>query len=149
MAFSPRLLSLFLFLSLPICNSSFSRPLDHRLSLPSLAHRDNPHSLAPHILRTSQVIVPYTTMRTLRHLSFSSILTLTLSLTHAVSSTSTVYKRELSIVGSDFFEQFNWDSENDLTNGRVNYLTLDQARGENLSYGSPSIPTPVFFRLMR
>ena len=88
-------------------------------------------------------------MRTLSHLSFSSFLTLALSLTRAVSSASTVYKRELSIVGSDFFEQFNWESENDPTHGRVNYLTLDQARAKNLSYGSPSIPTPVFFRLTR
>lgn len=81
-------------------------------------------------------------MRALTHLSFSSLV-LTLSLTHTVSSWSTRYKRELSIVGSDFFEEFDWDSENDPTHGRVNYLTLDQAKAKNLTYGWLPLPRPV------
>ena len=79
-------------------------------------------------------------MRTLNHLSFCSSLTLALSLTRAVSSKFTFYTRELSIVGSDFFEQFNWESENDPTHGRVNYLTLEQARAKNLTYGLSCLP---------
>ena len=75
-------------------------------------------------------------MRSLTHLSFSSFLVLALSLIRTVSSASVRYRRELSIVGSDFFEQFNWESENDPTHGRVNYLTLEQAQAKNLSYGS-------------
>jgi len=69
------------------------------------------------------------------HLSFYSLLVVALSLTRTVNSTFTRYERELSIVGSDFFEQFNWESENDPTHGRVNYLTLEEARAKNLSYG--------------
>jgi len=69
------------------------------------------------------------------HLSFYSLLFVALSLTRTVNSTFTRYERELSIVGSDFFEQFNWESENDPTHGRVNYLTLEEARAKNLSYG--------------
>ena len=82
-------------------------------------------------------------MRTLSRPSFYSSLAIALSLTRAVSSWSTCYTRELSIVGSDFFEQFNWESENDPTHGRVNYLTLDEARAKNLSYGSSSLPQPM------
>lgn len=78
-------------------------------------------------------------MRTLNHLSFCSSLALALSLTRTVSSQFTFYTRALSVVGSDFFEQFNWESENDPTHGRVNYLTLEEARAKNLSYGESSI----------
>lgn len=78
-------------------------------------------------------------MRTLSLLSFSSFLAVALSLTRAVSSGSTRYTRELSIVGADFFEQFNWESENDPTHGRVNYLTLEEARAKNLTYGLSSL----------
>jgi len=53
-----------------------------------------------------------------------------------VSSRSTGYERELSVVGSDFFKEFNWESENDPTHGRVNYLTLDQAKAKNLTYAT-------------
>jgi hypothetical protein len=73
-------------------------------------------------------------MRTLSHLSFCSSLALALSLTRIVSSSSTCYTRELSIAGSDFFEEFNWESEDDPTHGRVNYLTLEEARAKNLVY---------------
>jgi len=78
-------------------------------------------------------------MRALNHLSFHSSFALALSLTRSVSSGFTWYKRELSIVGSDFFEQFNWESENDPTHGRVNYLGLVEARAKNLTYGLSSL----------
>ena len=137
--------------SVPIRGSNLGRPLDHRLSLPSLPHRNNPRSLAFHTLRaTQQVIITRTNiMRTLTHLSFSSFLVLALSFTPTVSSASTRYGRELSIVGSDFFEQFNWESENDPTHGRVNYLTLEQARAKNLSYGSLSLLRLTPYRTTR
>lgn len=67
---------------------------------------------------------------------FSSFLVLALSLTRVVGSVSTCYKRELSIVGSDFFDEFNWESKNDPTHGRVNYLTMEEAIDKNLTYGS-------------
>jgi len=74
-------------------------------------------------------------MRSLSRLSFS-LLTLALSLSHVASSTSTCYKRELSIVGSDFFEQFDWDTEDDPTHGRVNYLSLQESKAKNLTYAT-------------
>ena len=77
-------------------------------------------------------------MRALNNLSFYSTFALALSLTRIVSSRFTLYTRELSIVGPDFFEEFNWESENDPTHGRVNYLTLEEARARNLTYGSSS-----------
>ena len=78
-------------------------------------------------------------MRSLSRLSLSSFPALALSLTRAVSSASTRYQRELSIVGSDFFDEFNWESQNDPTHGRVNYLTLDEAKAKNLTYGPYSL----------
>ena len=131
-------------LSLPICSPSSSRPLDHRLSISPLAHRDSPHSLAFHTLRTSQqvIISPTQTRINMRALTYLSLV-LSLSLTPTVSSRSTRYKRELSIVGSDFFEEFNWETENDPTHGRVNYLTLEQAKAKNLTYGSLPLPRPA------
>ena len=77
-------------------------------------------------------------MRALSNLFFYSTFALALSLTRTVSSRFTLYTRELSIVGPDFFEEFNWESENDPTHGRVNYLTLEEARARNLTYGSSS-----------
>ena len=82
---------------------------------------------------------PHTTtpaMLTLSYLSSRSSLVLALSFARTVRSGFTRYKRELSIVGSDFFEQFNWESKNDPTHGRVSYLTLEEARAKNLTYGS-------------
>jgi len=79
-------------------------------------------------------------MRNLSYLSFSA---LALSLTRTVSSASTMCTRELSIVGSDFFNEFNWESKNDPTHGRVNYLTLEEARAKNLVYGSSPLPLPL------
>lgn len=69
------------------------------------------------------------------HLSCSFLL-VALSFSSAVSSASTLYKRKLSIVGPDFFEQFNWEIRDDPTHGRVNYLSLEEARAANLAYGS-------------
>ena len=79
-------------------------------------------------------------MRALSHHSLYSSLALALSFTRIVSGGFTCYKRELSIVGSDFFEHFNWESKNDPTHGRVNYLVLEEARVKNLTYGAPSFP---------
>ena len=77
-------------------------------------------------------------MQTLRHLSFS-FLVVALSLSHAVSGWSTCYQREMSVVGSDFFEQFDWFTEDDPTHGRVNYLSLEESKAKNLAYGLSSL----------
>lgn len=71
-------------------------------------------------------------MRTF-NIPFPSFLVLALSLAHNVSGA--LHKRKLSVVGSDFFEEFNWEPRNDPTHGRVNYLTLEQSRSRGLTYG--------------
>lgn len=58
-----------------------------------------------------------------------------LSLARIVSSASTCYKRLPPIVGSGFFDEFNWETEDDPTHGRVNYLNLEEAKAKNLTYG--------------
>lgn len=74
-------------------------------------------------------------MQTLRHLSFS-FLVAAMSLSHAVSGWSTCYQREMSVIGSDFFEQFDWFTEDDPTHGRVNYLSLEESKAKNLAYAT-------------
>jgi hypothetical protein len=76
-----------------------------------------------------------------------SLLGLTLALARIVSSGSTCYKRELSIVGSNFFDQFNWETEDDPTHGRVNYLSLEDSKAKNLTYGWSSLLLLVLDRL--
>lgn len=77
-------------------------------------------------------------MRVLIHLSLPPFLVFALSLPPTVNSASALYKHKLSIIGPQFFEQFDWESRDDPTHGRVNYLTLEEARANNLTYGSSS-----------
>jgi hypothetical protein len=65
-----------------------------------------------------------------------SFLVLVLSLSLTVGSASALYERKLSVVGPEFFEQFNWEARDDPTHGRVNYLSLEEAREKKLAYGS-------------
>ncbi|KAF8264596.1 concanavalin A-like lectin/glucanase domain-containing protein [Lactarius quietus] len=37
-------------------------------------------------------------------------------------------------IGNDFYEGWNWETENDPTHGRVNYVGLAEARAKNLTY---------------
>jgi hypothetical protein len=39
-------------------------------------------------------------------------------------------------VGEDFFEGWTWETENDPTHGRVNYVGQAEALMKNLSYGT-------------
>jgi hypothetical protein len=43
-------------------------------------------------------------------------------------------------VGNEFFQGWNWVTEDDPTNGRVNYVSEDEARNKNLSYGMSVAP---------
>jgi hypothetical protein len=38
--------------------------------------------------------------------------------------------------GNDFFQSWNWETKDDPTHGRVNYVGLDEARSKNLAYGN-------------
>ena len=39
-------------------------------------------------------------------------------------------------VGVDFYQGWNWETENDPTHGRVNYVSLDDAKRNNLTCGA-------------
>jgi hypothetical protein len=80
-------------------------------------------------------------MHTLNRPSLRSFMVLVLALSRTVSAT--VYERKLSVVGSDFFKQFNWESRNDPTHGRVNYLTMEEAMERGLAYGLLFPPRPT------
>jgi hypothetical protein len=41
-------------------------------------------------------------------------------------------------VGQDFFQGWNWETEDDPTHGRVNYVNQTDARAKGLSYGTLS-----------
>jgi len=43
-----------------------------------------------------------------------------------------------TFVGDDFFNAWNWETMNDPTNGRVNYVDQETARNSNLSFASDS-----------
>lgn len=66
-----------------------------------------------------------------------------------MSSAAKSYNRKLSVVGSDFFERFNWETRDDPTHGRVNYLSLEEARAKNLAYGTSPLLQLVIELSMR
>lgn len=45
------------------------------------------------------------------------------------------YTLEDSFIGDDFFNGFTWETFDDPTNGRVNYVNQSVALQTNLSYG--------------
>jgi hypothetical protein len=58
-------------------------------------------------------------------------------------------------VGADFFQGWNWETENDPTHGRVNYVDQAEAISKNLACGAyifflsfslPGPPTPFSVR---
>ena len=77
-------------------------------------------------------------MQILRHLFFSSLV-VALSFSHTMGGWSTCYQHEMTVIGCDFFEQFDWFTEDDPTHGRVNYLSLEESKTKNLTYGLPSL----------
>jgi hypothetical protein len=45
-------------------------------------------------------------------------------------------------VGEDFFHGWDWETENDPTHGRVNYVSQADAINRHLAYGILSPPSP-------
>ena len=45
-------------------------------------------------------------------------------------------------IGEQFYSGWNWETEDDPTHGRVNYVSLAEARGKNLTYGA--VVPPLF-----
>jgi len=46
--------------------------------------------------------------------------------------------------GDDFFQGWNWFTEDDPTHGRVNYVGEDEARSKHLAYGMFLTPSSFF-----
>ena len=51
------------------------------------------------------------------------------------ASATTFYLKD-KWVGEDFFHGWNWETEDDPTHGRVNYVNQADALAKNLSYGT-------------
>jgi hypothetical protein len=47
-------------------------------------------------------------------------------------------------IGDDFYQGWNWETENDPTHGRVNYVSQAEAQGKNLTYGAVIAPRSTF-----
>jgi hypothetical protein len=52
-----------------------------------------------------------------------------------ITSADYQYNLNATIVGSQFFNAFRWETENDYTHGRVNYVDQNTAIMSNYSYG--------------
>lgn len=66
---------------------------------------------------------------------YASCLFLAVSLIVSASSAFKFCLQETH-VGSDFFEKWDFDTEDDPTHGRTNYVDMQTARDTNLSFGS-------------
>lgn len=74
-------------------------------------------------------------------LSFLFILTLAPSFFSKVTASEDthVYFIKDTYCGEDFLHSWNWETANDPTHGRVNYLDRDTALNTNLTYGAFAI----------
>lgn len=61
-----------------------------------------------------------------------------LSLSLSQRASASFYLQE-KWVGNDFFSDWNWETENDPTHGRVNYVSQADAIAKNLAYGTSSL----------
>ena len=61
---------------------------------------------------------------------------LALALTASASSTTFVLKDKY--IGYDFYSGFQWETFDDPTHGRVNYVDRQTGLAENLTFGTPS-----------
>jgi hypothetical protein len=59
-----------------------------------------------------------------------------LSLTAPSALAQSRYRLAESMVGYDFFKAFTWETLDDPTHGRVNYIDQETAMERNLSYGT-------------
>ena len=73
---------------------------------------------------------------------YAFLAVLSLSLTQ--SARANFYFLKDKWVGADFYRGWNWETENDPTHGRVNYVSLDDAKSKNLTCGASSF---LFFML--
>ncbi|KAI0295852.1 glycoside hydrolase family 16 protein [Multifurca ochricompacta] len=69
---------------------------------------------------------------------YAFLVTLSLSL---IQSASALFFLKDQWIGDDFFQGWNWETENDPTHGRVNYVSQAEAISKNLTY----VEDDVFF----
>jgi hypothetical protein len=75
---------------------------------------------------------------------------LSLSLTALADSCSSQFYLQDEWIGEDFYTGWNFETENDPTNGRVNYLSQADAISKNLTYGAAKHPpSPIRLSLNR
>jgi hypothetical protein len=65
---------------------------------------------------------------------FSFAFLTVLSLTLSQRTIANVFILEDQWRGNDFFQGWNWETGNDPTHGRVNYVSQGDAIGKNLAY---------------
>ena len=72
---------------------------------------------------------------------FLTVLSLSLSL----RTRARVFILEDQWRGDDFFRDWNWETENDPTHGRINYVSRDDAISKHLAYSTfcPQVASPL------
>jgi hypothetical protein len=77
-------------------------------------------------------------------LVFVFLLATVVSPATVAAAASDTYQIEDSIVGNDFFNNFDWFTDDDPTHGRVDYVSMQEAKSGNLSFGeyisNPQLP---------
>lgn len=75
---------------------------------------------------------------------YAFLAALSLSLTQYTSAN--LYCLKDQWIGKDFFQGWNWETEDDPTHGRVNYLSQADAISSNLTYGKFLALLPLPFQ---
>jgi hypothetical protein len=58
-----------------------------------------------------------------------------------VPAVRATYKIQDTFIGKSFFDNFDFFTGDDPTHGRVNYVSMDQAKSTNLSFGELAVST--------
>ena len=72
---------------------------------------------------------------------YAFLAALSLSLTQRAGANTFYLKDQWR--GKDFYQGWNWETINDPTHGRVNYVGLEEAQGKNLTNGTPFRVSPT------
>ena len=75
------------------------------------------------------------------HISFAFLVALSLSLSQRARGKTFFLKDQWH--GNDFFQGWNWETENDFSHGRVNYVSQGEATSKHLVYGTVFLSSPL------
>lgn len=73
------------------------------------------------------------------HIGYASLAVLSLSLSQRVRGKTFYLKDQWR--GNDFFQGWIWDTDDDPSNGRVNYVSQGEAKSKHLAYGTILLPS--------